>query len=113
EMHFTSFVESRSNAMEMHTSAVPRLLGMVSASEQGNLKTDTNRLPAPELNGKLTPRTNTAELWWTPVAGADSYQIFSLKDNGTSYSSLRTVNPQSGTIKENHTSLTWGSDYRY
>lgn len=113
EMHFTSFVESRSNAMEMHTSAVPRLLGMVSASEQGNLKFDTNRLPPPELNGRLTPKTNTAELWWSSVAGADSYQIFSLKDNGTSYSPLRTVEAKSGIIKENHTSLTWGSDYRY
>lgn len=113
EMHFTSFVESRSNAMEMHTSAVPKLMGIVSKNEQGNLKTDANRLPPPELNGNLVPTTNTANLWWSPVAGADSYQIFSLKDNATSYTPLRTVDPRSGIIRENHTGLTWGSDYRY
>lgn len=113
EMHFTSFVESRSNAMEMHTSAVPKLMGIVSKTEQGNLKTDANRLPPPELNGNLVPKTNTANLWWSPVAGADSYQIFSLKDNATSYTPLRTVDPRSGIIREDHTGLTWGSDYRY
>ena len=113
EMHFTSFVESRNNAMEMHTSAVPKLMGIVSKTEQGNLKTDANRLPPPELNGNLVPKTNTANLWWSPVAGADSYQIFSLKDNGTTYKPLRTVDPRSGIIRENHTGLTWGSDYRY
>lgn len=113
EMHFTSFVESRNNAMEMHTSAVPKLMGIVSKNEQGNLRTDANRLPPPELNGNLVPKTNTANLWWSPVAGADSYQIFSLKDNATAYTPLRTVDPRSGIIREDHKGLTWGSDYRY
>lgn len=112
EMHFTSYIESRDNPMEMHTSAVPRLLGMTTKSES-NSTALPNGIAAPVINGNLPQQTNEAKLWWGAVAGADSYTVYYMKDNDTSWKTLTTVQGGSGQISVNQKSLTWGSDYTY
>lgn len=111
EMHFTSYIDSRTNAMEMHTSAVPRLMGVTTSSESERVNF-SNNLPAPQVNGNLSPRTNTADLWWGAVAGADDYDIYYMQDNG-SWTFLENLQGRSGTISYQHSNLDWGSDYIY
>lgn len=74
EIHFTSYIDDRANAMEIKTSATPRFLGQSTTSQNGSVTLD--KMQKPILYGHLAPRTREANVWWTPIAGADSYILY-------------------------------------
>lgn len=116
EMHFTSYIQNRSNPMEMHTSATPRLMGLTTKDERNSMPlADTdNKLPKPSLNGSLTPRTNTANLWWGSVAGADNYTVYMRPDGGVGgWNTVQQVEQKSGVINVTVPKLDWGHDYLF
>lgn len=114
EMHFTSYIENRDNPMIMHTSAVPRLMGLVAGSQSNSISTGTsNVLPSPVVNGNLPQKTNSASLWWGAVSGADSYTVYYMKDGNGTWDTLTTLEGGSGKMTAEHKNLTWGSDYSY
>lgn len=113
ELHLTSYIENRDNAMELQTSAVPRLMGLTSSSQANSGTAGSNKLSAPVLNGKLEQRSNKADLWWSSVAGADSYVLYGSKDSSSSWKEVSTVENSSGKIEHKQEDLKWGSDYSY
>jgi len=108
EIHFTSYIDSRDNAMELHTSASPRFLGGVAV---GGAVTERLQKPStPLLYGDLPPRTNTAQLTWTPIAGATGYTVYRTNRNQTP---LTTVVATTVNSSLDDPGLAWGETYDY
>lgn len=116
EMNFKTTTSSRKNAMEMHTSAVPRILGITARSMSSNVKPNENPseyLAAPVINGDLPPQTNSSKLWWASIGGAEDYTVFGQKNSKGSWTVLGTVPQKSGTVTFDQKGLEWGADYSY
>lgn len=115
EMHFASRVDgSRTNAMEMRTSAVPRqLMATNPNSPNPGGSSDPFGLAAPGLSGSLTPKTNKADLWWPAVSGADSYEVFHRQGDHLAWERVATVTGTEGIVKYTHEDLAWATDNSY
>lgn len=110
ELHFTSYIDSRNKAMEMRTSASPRFTGIAATSV--GLSSTLEKPQAPILYGDLTPRTNTSKLWWTDIAGAESYTIW--RDNRLQGGTLEVAGVVAGNVNTfDDTSRQWGETYTY
>lgn len=109
EIHFTSYIDSRDNAMELHTSASPRFLGGVATGNAG-LNNPLEKPATPLLYGELPPRTNTAKLEWTPIAGATGYTVYRTNRGQTPLTMVAgtTSNPNL-----DDPGLAWGETYDY
>lgn len=111
EIHFTSYIDSRDNAMEMHTSASPRFLGQLPTDTYGvGTPPET---PTPILNGELLPQTNVADLSWTRIAGATGYTVY--RENRLQSPLVQVVGSTTG---KNSSTLSdpnraWGETYEY
>lgn len=75
QIHLNSFIEGREKKMEIQTSASPRFMGLEGSGAAG-ADTFIEKTQTPELYGDLIPQTRTANIEWTPVAGASGYAIY-------------------------------------
>jgi prepilin-type N-terminal cleavage/methylation domain-containing protein len=112
ELRFTSYITGRDLPMEMATSAVPR-----SAALQGTAPVKLGQpiitLPAPYLQGTLTPGTTTANLSWGAIAGATGYTIYRENRLQATNPQVAAIIPTGSTTTFNDTNRTWGEDYTY
>jgi prepilin-type N-terminal cleavage/methylation domain-containing protein len=109
ELHFTSYIDSRNNAMELHTSASPRFLGTALNNVAG-VDRLLDKPATPLLYGDLTPRTNTAKLSWTPIAGATGYTVYRTNRNQTPLTQVASTTANPFLDDPN---LAWGETYQY
>lgn len=110
EIHFTSYIDARDNAMELKTSASPRFVGAAVKPVAGNQTLEKPQTPL--LYGDITPRTNTGKVWWTAIAGAESYTIY--RQNRTQTPLIKVAGTVAGNVTTfDDLNLAWGETFEY
>lgn len=112
ELRFTSYITGRDLPMEMATSAVPRSAALQSTNPVP-VGQPIITLPAPYLQGTLTPGTTTAKLSWGAIAGATGYTLYRENRLQATNPQVAAIIPDGSTTTFDDINRTWGEDYTY